>query len=793
MPADRKSVSKQAKKTRIRKTGGRKKGASAAEPAIADRAKTPAREAAARDADAAAPAAREIAPPATPVSSAVASHKLGGNNLGANSLGGETSPYLLQHADNPVHWQGWNEATFEAAKQDNKPILLSVGYAACHWCHVMAHESFENDEIAAVMNELFVPIKVDREERPEIDQIYQTALALLGQAGGWPLTMFLTPKGEPFWGGTYFPPEPRYGRPGFADVLRLVAQKYRDEPDAVGHNVTALRSALEQLSAPKPGTGISRAVTDTIAGKLMREFDPVHGGIGRAPKFPQCSLLELMWRSWKRSGETVHRDAVLRTLTRMSQSGIYDHLGGGYARYAVDDEWLVPHFEKMLYDNAQLVDLLTHAFQETKEPLYAQRVRETADWMLREMKAAPATDGTRGFASSFDADSEGVEGKFYVWQEREIDALLGHEARLFKDIYDVTTHGNWEESNILNRRQMPALRDDETEAKLALRRATLFAAREQRVKPGFDDKVLADWNGMTIAALANAAGVFGERRWLTAALSAFSFVCTQMQQEGRLRHSWRAGRAGHGATLDDYAQMIRAALALHEAMGREAAGGAMGREAAGGAMGRAAASGPSGSGIDTTFLDQAIRWADTVERHYRDTDRGGYFLTADDQGDLILRTKTAIDGATPSGNGVMAGVLARLFYLTGDDKYRARAQSTIDGFAGEVNQRAIAMAALLNANETLQNGLQIVLTGAAGSAGIVALAASVYGQSLPDRVLQIVADTETLPAGHPAKGKKPPAAGTGGGSPAAAFVCRAQTCSLPITDPDGLARALEFA
>jgi hypothetical protein len=741
MPADRKSVRKSAKKPRSRKPAG-SGAATTADPAEARK-----------------PASQHAASAATP---------------GANNLGHETSPYLLQHADNPVHWQGWNEAAFEAARVSNKPILLSVGYAACHWCHVMAHESFENDEIAAAMNELFVSIKVDREERPDVDQIYQTALALLGQAGGWPLTMFLTPGGEPFWGGTYFPPEPRYGRPGFADVLRLVAQKYRDEPDAVAQNVTALKSALENLSAPKPGQGISRAITDTIAGKLMREFDPVHGGIGRAPKFPQCSLLELMWRSWKRTGETAHRDAVLRTLARMSQGGIYDHLGGGFARYAVDDEWLVPHFEKMLYDNAQLIELLVHGWQESREPLYEQRIRETADWMLRDMRAAAATDGTRGFASSFDADSEGVEGKFYVWQESGIDSLLGADAGLFKEIYDVTAHGNWEEANILNRRYVPELRDRETETRLARSRAILFAARERRVKPGFDDKVLADWNGMAIAALANAAGVFGEARWLTAALSAFSFVCTQMQQAGRLRHSWRAGRAGHAATLDDYAQMIRAALALHEAMNRQAARN----------------NSPDAAGGDTTFLEQAIRWVETVERHYLDADNGGYFLTADDQSDLILRTKTAIDGATPGGNGVMAGVLARLYFLTGDETYRKRAQATIDAFAGEANQRAIAMAALLNANETLQNGLQIVLTGAPGAA-IEALAAAIYGQSLPDRVLQIVADTTTLPAGHPAKGKSLPASPAG--PRAAAFVCRAQTCSLPITDPDGLARALEFA
>jgi uncharacterized protein len=776
MPADRKTVRKTAKSSRGRKS------------AKATRPDVPDSEAPGSDSPGSYANAPGTAPAPEKASAAMPAESIGANNLARdnlarndlaqNKLADETSPYLLQHADNPVHWQAWNAATFEAAKRSNKPILLSVGYAACHWCHVMAHESFENDEIAAAMNELFVPIKVDREERPDVDQIYQTALALLGQAGGWPLTMFLTPDGEPFWGGTYFPPEPRYGRPGFADVLRLVAQKYREEPDAVAHNVTALKGALENLSAPKPGQGISRAITDAIAARLMREFDMVNGGIGTAPKFPQCSLLELMWRSWRRIGETAHRDAVLRTLTRMSQGGIYDHLGGGFARYAVDDEWLVPHFEKMLYDNAQLIDLLVHAWQETGEPLFEQRIRETADWMLREMRAVPATDGTRGFASSFDADSEGVEGKFYVWQESEIDALLGAEAGLFKEVYDVTAHGNWEETNILNRRYVPELRDDETETRLGRCRAILFAAREKRVKPGFDDKVLADWNGLAIAALANAATVFGERRWLTAALSAFSFVCTEMQQGGRLSHSWRAGRIGHAATLDDFAFMIRAALMLHEAMDRDTAT-------------RPPGGNDTVANGDTTFLDQAIRWAETVEEHYGDAGNGGYFLTADDQRDLILRTKTAMDGATPGGNGAMAGVLARLHYLTGDDIYRKRAQATIDAFAGEANQRAMAMATLLNANETLQNGLQIVLTGTPGSADLEALVSAVYGRSLPDRVLQIVADTQKLPAGHPARGKMPRA---GPGQPGAvAFVCRAQTCSLPIADPDGLSRALEFA
>jgi len=683
------------------------------------------------------------------------------NRLATNRLAEETSPYLLQHKDNPVAWQGWGPEAFARAKAEGKPVLLSVGYAACHWCHVMAHESFEDDGIASVMNELFVSIKVDREERPDIDQIYQTALALLGQAGGWPLTMFLTPDGQPFWGGTYFPPEPRYGRPGFADVLRVIAQKYQDDPEAVAQNTLALTDALGQLAAPEAGEGISRAATDQLAGKLYREHDSVQGGIGSAPKFPQVPLLEMLWRSWKRTGVPEHRDAVLLSLTRMSQGGIYDHLGGGFARYSVDAEWLVPHFEKMLYDNAQLIELLIHGWQETGDPLYRQRIAETCDWALADMKAAPGIDGTRAFAASWDADSEGEEGRFYVWSESEIDERLRGDANLFKQIYDVSAGGNWEGKNILNRRHEPTLKDDATEETLAQCREILKAAREAREKPGFDDKVLADWNGMMIAALAQAAAVFGEQRWLTAALSAFAFVCHEMQRDGRLLHSWRDGRARHTAMLDDYATMIRAALALSEATG------------------------------DDTFLEQAKRWVSVADAHYRDDANGGYFFTADDAESLIVRSKTAIDGATPNGNGTMAGNLARLHYLTGEDRYRERAEAIVRAFAGEVATRGLGMATLINANETLQNGLQVVIVGDPGAAATETLLRAVNAQSLPDRVLQVVPETGALPENHPAQGKQPE---TRGDAPVpTAFVCRAQTCSLPITDAAGLEAALAYA
>jgi len=671
-----------------------------------------------------------------------------------NNLDHETSPYLLQHKDNPVHWQPWSQETLATAQQQDKPVLLSVGYAACHWCHVMAHESFEDDGIAALMNDLFVNIKVDREERPDLDTIYQSALALLGQPGGWPLTMFLTPAGEPFWGGTYFPRTARYGRPGFADVLQRISAVYREQPQQVTQNVTALREALGNLAAPQAGGAIPLDVIVRAAERLLPEVDPVHGGIGQAPKFPQTPVLELMWRAWKQSGNAQFRDAVTLTLTRMSQGGIYDHVGGGFARYSVDAEWLVPHFEKMLYDNAQLIDLLTLVWQETKAPLFRARVGETVGWVLREMRAAPDAAGHRGFASSLDADSEHEEGKFYVWSEAEIEAALGADAALFKSVYDVTPGGNWEGHTILNRSASPDLRDDATEARLAAGRAALFAIREKRVRPGWDDKVLADWNGLMIAALANAAQVFEQPSWLAAAVDALAFVTGSLMVDGRLRHSWRDGRAKHPATLDDHAHLCRAALALHEATG------------------------------DEVYLRQAQAWVALLDRHYRDADGAGYFFSADDTADVILRTKNAADNATPAGNGTLVGVLARLFYLTGDERYRERADQVIAAFSGELNRSFFSLATLLNNNELLQTAQQIVIIGARTAADTRALAAAVLGRSLPNRILSIIPPGERLPDGHPAAGK------TQVNGQATAYVCRGATCSLPITAPAGLSQAL---
>src|SRR5690348_15013006 len=377
-----------------------------------------------------------------------------------NRLGAETSPYLLQHADNPVHWWAWGEAAVAEAKRRDVTVLLSVGYAACHWCHVMAHESFETAEVAEVMNALFVNIKVDREERPDVDAIYMQALHLLGEQGGWPLTMFCTPSGEPFWGGTYFPYPARYGRPSFVEVLRGVAQAWRDKPQDVETNRAGLLKALQANATnraimPKgDGPLMPMALLDQIAMRLAQECDAEWGGFGQAPKFPSPYMFELIWRGWLRGRKDRKLfDAVTVTLDRMCQGGIYDHLAGGFARYATDAHWLIPHFEKMLYDNAQLIDLLTLVWQETRSPLYAARIAQTCDWVLREMTA-----DSGGFAASYDADSEGVEGRFYVWDAAEIDAILGSEdGAFFRDVYDVTPEGNWEHHNILHRNNSPRL------------------------------------------------------------------------------------------------------------------------------------------------------------------------------------------------------------------------------------------------------------------------------------------------------------------------------------------------
>lgn len=675
--------------------------------------------------------------------------------MSRNQLDLETSPYLLQHKDNPVHWRPWGEQALAEAKQQDKPILLSVGYAACHWCHVMAHESFENPETARLMNELYIPIKVDREERPDIDALYQGALSLLGQQGGWPLTMFLTPDAQPFWGGTYFPPSPRYGRPSFRDVLTGVAETYRHQPDKVETNVSALMAGLARRSKSSPNVGmISLDLLDQAARSLLRYTDPVRGGLKGAPKFPQTPMFQFLWRAALRLDDPQLEQAVLTTLDGLCQGGIYDHLGGGFARYSTDEDWLVPHFEKMLYDNAQLVDLLVLAWQHSRKPLYRQRIEETITWLMGEMIAENGA-----FAATLDADSEGEEGKFYVWTEAEIEEFVPKKTLpLFRKVYDVVPGGNWEGRIILNRNGRQPTTDAAAEVDLAKARSLLLAARSERIRPGRDDKVLADWNAMMIAALAQAGFALQHPDWTEQAEKVFAHICRDLaspRDANRLIHCWCQGRGQDQAVIDDYAQMARAALILAEITGK------------------------------SNYADQAQSWVKIADRHYWDEKSGGYFFTADDADDLILRSKTALDQATPNGNGVMAEVLARLYHLTGEDHYRQRTEETVSAFAGEFSESFANMATLLSGWDYLQTAVQIILVGAAHHPVYEQMRRVIANTCLPNRFLLRVDPGAVLPEQHPAFGKTQHAEDS-----LTAYVCVGQTCSLPITDPADLRHAL---
>jgi hypothetical protein len=663
-----------------------------------------------------------------------------------NRLAGETSPYLLQHKHNPVDWWPWGTAALDEAKRTGKPILLSVGYAACHWCHVMAHESFEDEATAAVMNELFVNIKVDREERPDIDQIYMSALHHLGEHGGWPLTMFLTPAGEPVWGGTYFPNTARYGRPSFTDVLREVARLFREEPGKIEQNRAALMQRLADRARPEGKIVIDRNELDGAARQAGNMIDNVHGGIRGAPKFPQCSLLEMLWRAGVRTGDVRFFGSVELTLERVCEGGIYDHLGGGFSRYSVDERWLVPHFEKMLYDNAQLLELLALAWQRGGNGLFRVRAEETVGWLAREM-----TTGEGAFSASLDADSEGEEGKFYVWSEAEIVSALGTEdAAFFARHYDVTVEGNFEGHNILNRlARVPRTAEDEKH--LAGLRTRLLAVRERRVRPGLDDKVLADWNGLMIAALANAGVMFDEPSWIEMAARAFRFIAESMTRDGRLGHSWREGKLLLPGLASDYTCMIKAALALNEATSERG------------------------------YLDRALAWQAAFDRHYRNPANGGYFITADDAEGLVVRPDSTSDDAIPNPNAIEAHNLIRLALLAGDEQWRAASDRLIDGILPFAGHNLFGHIALINAVDLRMRIAEIVVTGPEADG----LAAAALKLPFLDRVVLRAPAAETLPVSHPAQAKIAAAP-----QASAAFICVGETCSLPVTDAAAIAQTV---
>jgi uncharacterized protein YyaL (SSP411 family) len=667
--------------------------------------------------------------------------------MSRNRLGDESSPYLIQHKDNPVHWWAWGPEALAEAKASGKPILLSVGYSACHWCHVMAHESFEDEVTARVMNDHFVNIKVDREERPDIDAIYMGALHRLGQQGGWPLTMFLDSDARPFWGGTYFPKVSTYGRPAFVDVLARISDIYRKEPEKVAGNADALMKSLGEKIDGDGGPGFTDQILRDVTMRLARAVDPTHGGIAGAPKFPQWSFFWLLWRGAIRYRNEQAKAAVITTLERMSMGGIYDHLGGGFARYSVDELWLVPHFEKMLYDNALLIDLMTEVWRETQSPLLEARIAETVTWLEREM-----IDENGAFTAALDADSEGEEGKFYVWSADEIDAVLGAEdAAVFKTAYGVTPEGNFEGHTILNRLHAKGLGTQDEEAKLAALRAKLLAARAKRIRPGWDDKVLADWNGLTIGALARAGTIFDRPPWVTMARRAFTFVTGKMTVDGRLVHATRHGKGRAPATAGDYANMIWAALRLYQATGQAA------------------------------DLEQAIRWVEILDTRYWDERSGGYFTAADDTDDVIVRLKTAGDDATPSANATMITNLAALGTLTGERRFLDRAEAILRTFSTDAARNLGGHTGLMAAAIDLLSPQLIVLVEGGGSSE-AEFQSALSRVSVPG-ALEMKAKDQVDDTGPPAvRGKSADHGRT------TAYVCLGPQCSLPITTADDLRR-----
>jgi hypothetical protein len=666
--------------------------------------------------------------------------------MALNRLSEETSPYLQQHKHNPVHWWPWRQEAFEEAQRLDKPVLLSVGYAACHWCHVMAHESFEKEDTAALMNELFVCIKVDREERPDVDTLYMTALQELGEQGGWPLTMFLTPDGMPFFGGTYFPDTPRFGRPSFKEVLVNVARVYANEKETIAQNTAYLKSRLMPRLNFGAAPEISEEQLAAIASKFIGAIDPTNGGLRGAPKFPNTTIFSFLWRAGLRYGLKTCIEEVKNTLLHMCQGGIYDHIGGGFARYSVDERWLVPHFEKMLYDNALLIELMTEVWKETQSDRLRARVAETIGWLSRDMIAPGGA-----FASSYDADSEGEEGKFYVWSSKEITNILGHgeEAALFAQVYDVTEGGNWEGKTILNRLNALALLSREEEQILDECRAKLFSVRERRKKPGCDDKALADWNGLAIRALAKAGETFIRPEWIALAETAYAFVCSRMISDGRLFHSFRGGKLKGPGTSTDYANMISAGLALFQATNNK------------------------------RYLDDAVAWTAIMNRHY-DAESGGYYLAADDTSDLILRPLSASDDAAPNPNATMLQNLADLYTFTGDASHMKRADGLWAAFQGVAQSMALAYTGLLSSALTLISPQHIVVAGDRAEEGAAAWRKALAEVSLPGAIIQWVGDGRDVPPSSPAAGK-----GRADGK-ISAYVCIGQHCSQPLTDPEAV-------
>jgi uncharacterized protein YyaL (SSP411 family) len=677
-----------------------------------------------------------------------------------NRLIHETSPYLLQHAHNPVDWYPWGEEALARSRAEDKPIFLSIGYSACHWCHVMERESFENEATAAVMNELFINIKVDREERPDLDAIYMDAVQAMTGSGGWPMSVFLTPAGQPFYGGTYYPPEPRYGIPSFPQVLSAVSEAYRNRREEVTGQAQRLTDAIGRSATVRGGeTDLSTQILADAVRQLEQYFDEYHGGFGDQPKFPQPMTLEFAMSYHQRTGDLDALYMAEHTLEQMARGGIYDQIGGGFHRYSVDRIWLVPHFEKMLYDNAQLLRAYLHLWQITQRPLFRQVVEQTVDYVLREM-----TSPAGGFFSTQDADSEGEEGKFFVWTPDEVAEVLGEEdALIARRAYGITQSGNFEGSNILfiprtgeKVAEQVGLSEADLEQRLALIRQKLFTAREQRIKPGRDEKVLTEWNGLMIHALAEVGVVLGRGDALTAAVQAAEFILAQMSQEdGKLYRSHKDGQAKFNAYLEDYAAFIRGLIALYEAT------------------------------FDLRWVAEASRLTRLMLAQFRDEANGGFFQTGTDHESLVVRRKDFIDNAIPSGNSMAVESLIRLAKLTGNDEYRKEAGRIFPLMKSAMAQQPTGFGRLLaGLEEFLRPSQEIAIVGDLADPRTQALLAEVRRRYLPHAILAHKGPEDENPL--PVLAER----GLVNGQPAA-YVCENYACQLPVTDAGALGRILD--
>ena len=654
-----------------------------------------------------------------------------------NRLADETSPYLLQHADNPIDWWPWCDDAFAEARRRDVPVLVSVGYSACHWCHVMAHESFEDPTVAEVVNRLFVSIKVDREERPDVDAVYMDAVQAMNGHGGWPMTVFCLPDGRPFFAGTYFPKETRGQHLGFRELCERVSELWHTRRDDLVEQAANITEAIDEgVRLPDPSGDRGTDAIDAAIATLLTQVDLVDGGFGGAPKFPQTFAIDALLRHHRRTGDRASIDAALLALDAMAAGGIYDHLGGGFARYATDRRWLVPHFEKMLYDQALLARVYLHAWQLTGERRFRQTLAETIAYVLRDLRHA---DG--GFFSAEDADSEGVEGRFYVWSIDEVRAVCGDDADAAIDWYGVTEHGNWEHTNILER---PVRGDLARPPAVERARVALFAARERRVRPGLDDKVLTEWNALMITALAEAGAACDEPDWVAAAERAATFLCENSRIDGRWMRSWK-GRAHILAFSADHAALVEAFVALHEATG------------------------------DPRWLDEAIATADALLDLFGDDTGFGVFTNGTDGETLVARPKEVMDNATACANSLTALGLLRLSALTGDARHRDAALAIVDALVDAAGRVPLGFGHLLEAAEFARYGsVEIVVTGERPD-----LVAEVHHRWLPRSVFTW---------GRP--GRSPLWEGRDE-SPGRAHVCRSMTCALPATTVAELAAELD--